>query len=59
MENVCFVGDNNLFEVDVVKVVVFEVEVELGLKGCVLLCKLGIEFLICVMVEGEDEILVK
>lgn len=55
--NVCYiVGSGDLFEYELVKVVIVEVEVVLGNCGCVLLCKFGIELLICVMVEGEDEV---
>lgn len=54
--NVCFIeGSGNLLENEYVKVVIVEVEVVLGKCGCVLLCKLGMELLICVMVEGEYE----
>lgn len=56
--NVCFVGGENLFNSEEVKVVVKLVEERLVGKGCILLCKLGIELFICVMVECEDVMLV-
>ncbi|CRZ45236.1 phosphoglucosamine mutase [Vibrio cholerae] len=59
LENVRFAGDNNPLEADAVKAAVSEVEAELGSKGRVLLRKSGTEPLIRVMVEGEDETLVK
>lgn len=49
------VGSGDLFEYELVKVVIVEVEVALGNRGRVLLRKFGIESLIRVMVEGEDE----
>lgn len=55
--NVCYiVGSGDLLENEVVKVVMVDVEVMFGNCGWVLLCKFGIELLICVMVEGEDEV---
>ena len=59
LENVRFAGDDNPLEADAVKAAVSEVEAELGSKGRVLLRKSGTEPLIRVMVEGEDETLVK
>ncbi|WP_413283825.1 phosphoglucosamine mutase [Vibrio sp. MA40-2] len=59
LENVRFSGDSNPLEADIVKVATEHVENELGSKGRVLLRKSGTEPLIRVMVEGEDEQLVK
>lgn len=59
LENVRFAGENNPLEAEAVKAAVAEVEAELGSKGRVLLRKSGTEPLIRVMVEGEDDALVK
>ncbi|EEY46141.1 phosphoglucosamine mutase [Vibrio mimicus] len=59
LENVRFAGDSNPLEAEAVKAAVSEVEAELGTKGRVLLRKSGTEPLIRVMVEGEDDALVK
>jgi phosphoglucosamine mutase len=59
LENVRFSGDYNPLEADAVIVATKAVEQELGTKGRVLLRKSGTEPLIRVMVEGEDESLVK
>ena len=59
LENVRFSGDSNPLEAQAVIDVAKEVEEELGSKGRVLLRKSGTEPLIRVMVEGEDEALVK
>ncbi|MDB1123091.1 phosphoglucosamine mutase [Vibrio algarum] len=59
LENVRFSGDSNPLEAQAVIVATNEVEEELGSKGRVLLRKSGTEPLIRVMVEGEDELLVK
>ncbi|MFG0605037.1 phosphoglucosamine mutase [Vibrio mimicus] len=59
LENVRFAGENNPLEAEAVKAAVAEVEAELGSKGRVLLRKSGTEPLIRVMVEGEDDTLVK
>ncbi|PAR36123.1 phosphoglucosamine mutase [Vibrio metoecus] len=59
LENVRFAGENNPLEAEAVKAAVAEVEAELGSKGRVLLRKSGTEPLIRVMVEGENDALVK
>lgn len=59
LENVRFSGDSNPLEAQAVIDAAKEVEEELGSKGRVLLRKSGTEPLIRVMVEGEDEALVK
>ncbi len=59
LENVKFSGDNNPLEAESVKQSVLAAEEKLGQKGRVLLRKSGTEPLIRVMVEGEDEALVK
>lgn len=59
LENVRFSGENNPLEAKAVLASVKQVEDELGDKGRVLLRKSGTEPLIRVMVEGEDEALVK
>lgn len=59
LENVKFSGANNPLEAESVKQSVQLVEDKLGEKGRVLLRKSGTEPLIRVMVEGEDEALVK
>lgn len=59
LENVRFSGDSNPLDAESVNVAVNEVEAELGEKGRVLLRKSGTEPLLRVMVEGEDEALVK
>lgn len=55
LKNVCYVVGVDLLFVDVVKVEIVWVEVWLYGLGWVLIWKFGIEFLICVMVEVEDE----
>jgi phosphoglucosamine mutase len=59
LENVKFSGDSNPLESQSVKMAVQAAEEQLGTKGRVLLRKSGTEPLIRVMVEGEDEALVK
>ncbi len=59
LENVRFSGDTNPLEAEAVKVVVEQVEAELADKGRVLLRKSGTEPLLRVMVEGEDDQLVR
>lgn len=59
LENVRFSGNSNPLEASAVINATKEVEQELGSKGRVLLRKSGTEPLIRVMVEGEDEELVK
>jgi len=59
LENVRFSGDSNPLEAKAVIVATKEVEELLGSKGRVLLRKSGTEPLIRVMVEGEDNELVK
>ncbi len=59
LENVRFSGESNPLEAEAVKAATAEVEQELGEQGRVLLRKSGTEPLIRVMVEGEDEALVK
>ncbi|KUJ00399.1 phosphoglucosamine mutase [Vibrio sp. MEBiC08052] len=59
LENVRFSGDSNPLDAEAVKQCVEAVEAELGDKGRVLLRKSGTEPLLRVMVEGEDEILVR
>jgi phosphoglucosamine mutase len=59
LENVRFSGDSNPLDAEAVKQCVEAVEAELGDKGRVLLRKSGTEPLLRVMVEGEDETLVR
>jgi phosphoglucosamine mutase len=59
LENVRFSGDANPIEDPRVQSKVEQVEAQLGSKGRVLLRKSGTEPLLRVMVEGEDEALVK
>ncbi|WNJ96117.1 phosphoglucosamine mutase [Vibrio ruber] len=59
LENVRFSGDSNPLDAEAVKQCVAAVEAELGDKGRVLLRKSGTEPLLRVMVEGEDEALVR
>ncbi|MCL9781091.1 phosphoglucosamine mutase [Vibrio sp. S4M6] len=59
LENVRFSGDSNPLEAEAVKAAVVDVEAELGNKGRVLLRKSGTEPLLRVMVEGEDDQLVR
>jgi phosphoglucosamine mutase len=59
LENVRFSGDSNPLDAKAVKQCVKAVEAELGDKGRVLLRKSGTEPLLRVMVEGEDETLVR
>lgn len=59
LENVRFSGDSNPLEAEAVKNAVAEVEAELADKGRVLLRKSGTEPLLRVMVEGEDDKLVR
>lgn len=59
LENVRFSGDSNPLEAEAVKNAVTEVEAELADKGRVLLRKSGTEPLLRVMVEGEDDQLVR
>jgi phosphoglucosamine mutase len=59
LENVRFKGDSNPLEAKAVKDIVATVEARLGDKGRVLLRKSGTEPLLRVMVEGEDETLVR
>lgn len=59
LENVRFSGETNPLEAQAVLSSVKQVEDELGDKGRVLLRKSGTEPLIRVMVEGEDEALVR
>ncbi|MDW6003066.1 phosphoglucosamine mutase [Vibrio mangrovi] len=59
LENVRFSGNSNPLDAEAVKACVREVEAKLGEKGRVLLRKSGTEPLLRVMVEGEDETLVR
>ncbi|MCE0493330.1 phosphoglucosamine mutase [Vibrio salinus] len=59
LENVSFSGETNPLDSEQVQLSVRKAEDQLGDKGRVLLRKSGTEPLIRVMVEGEDEALVK
>lgn len=59
LKNVCYIVGVMLFEMDQVKVVIWVVELDLVGKGWLLICKFGIEFFICVMVECEDLVLLE
>lgn len=49
--NICVSDKNGVMDVLVIKKVIEEVEVEMGLEGRILVCFFGIELLFCVMVE--------
>lgn len=52
--NVCDVDKDCVLDDEVVQQVVCDIEIEFGDIGCVLLCKFGMELLVCVMVEVVD-----